>query len=80
MRTAGSLLGDFLEAGEKNLEAKYQKTTIRMIPVKLNPPPACCLPCGAAAVSPPSTTAVGGAMESEDFEKAMEDMLVAYYC
>lgn len=60
-------------AGEKNLEAKYQKTTIRMIPVKLKPPPPCCLPCGAGAAPPPSTTAVGVAMFGR--ERAMESKI-----
>lgn len=71
MRAEGSV--GFLE-GEKNLEAKYQKTTMRMIPVKLNPPPpGCCLPCGAASAPPPSTTAAGGAMFGR--ERAMESKI-----
>lgn len=52
--------------GEKNLEAKYQKTAIRIIPVIVCPKPpccCCCLPCGRW---PPSTAAVvGGAIVGE---------------
>lgn len=55
--------------GEKNLEAKYQKTAIRMIPVRLNPP--CSRRCGccsppppAAAAPPPPPAAAGGAILS----------------
>ena len=59
MRAEGSV--GFL--GEKNLEAKYQKTTMRMIPVRPNPPCGCCCrPCGAWA---PSTAGVGGAISEQ---------------
>lgn len=62
--------------GEKNLEAKYQKTTMRMIPVRPKPP--CCLPCGCGAAPPPSTTAAaGGAIfgRERERERAMESKI-----
>lgn len=49
--------------GAKNLEAKYQKTAILMIPVMVWPiPPACC--CCCRGCWPPAAVAgAGGAME-----------------
>jgi len=63
MRAEGSV--GFL--GEKNLEAKYQKTAMRMIPERPNPPCGCCCrPCGAW---PPSTAGAGGAIFGRERER-----------